>query len=348
MNRKSMRKFGMIVVAIIAVGWTFAGLVAHGFALHGMWGQLKTSDFVDVQGTIEKSDVISRRTSKGGTSYSWSVRYRYQYSACGYASDRITYSMWKPGDAHELARRFPVGSTTTVYVNRSEPAESVLIRGVSFGDFAPPSIAMAVCAGGMFMLRGLLMKCKPYPANTIVGLEVIDSPPLTSVSLSKLEPMLLGGLIGTSAGAACFLLSGEFGPVSDVTVLGALIVSWCATFALGHAMERWGRRLRLKPSKLMVFDGESQVIELPSRSGANGRRAIRFDHVAEFVAVETLVRRAKGGPVPVHVVDLKLKDGESVRVMDFESSEHAEAFRDWCIHALNTYQKTNKIEDSIG
>ncbi|MFN9993137.1 MAG: DUF3592 domain-containing protein [Phycisphaerales bacterium] len=348
MNRNSVRKFGMIVVTIIAVGWTFAGLVAHGFALHGMWRQLKTSDFVDVQGTIEKSDVISRRTSKGGTSYSWSVRYRYEYGACGYASDRITFSMWKPGGAHELARRFPAGSAATVYVNRSEPAESVLIRGVSFEDFGPPSIAMAVCAGGIFMLRGLLIKRKPYPANTIVGLEVIDSPPLTGVSLSKLEPMLIGGLIGAPVGAACFLLSGAFGLISDVTVLGALILSWCMTFFVAVRMERWGRRLRLKPSKLMVFDGESQVIEIPSQTGANGRRAIPFDHVAEFVSFETLVRRAKGGPVPLHVVELKLTDGESIRVMDFESSERAEAFRNWCFQVLDTYQKTNKIEDSIG
>lgn len=343
MSVGKVQAFAVVVVWVLCFGWIAGGSVLHVIAVRGLWKQVETTRYVEVEGVIEKSDVRAHRTSKGGTSYTWSVQYRYEYSACGYSSNSVTSSMWSRGNAHDLVRRYPVGARIPIFVNRDEPSESVLFRGVVFGDFVAPAISMALCSGGVFMLRGtLLKKRRQDPEGTIAGLELVEVPPLTGVTLSKLEPLALGGALGALAGAAAILIAGAIGVSSDVGVLGVIVVGWTLTFAIASVAQRWGRRLRISPKKLMIFDAESRMLELPSPDVRGGRRTIRFEDIVAFESLLKSVRGHKGRVVEMPTVELVIAPAERLVITHFSSMERADLFRDWCLGNLKSYQNTNK------
>lgn len=117
--------------------------------------------------TILSSEVGSHRGSKGGTTYSIDIRYRYEFQGTTRESEAYDFlessSSGYDGKA-AVVEQYPVGSVKVCYVNPRDPAEAVLDRGFHagylFGLFG--LLFVAVGGGGFFFM---LRPVKARPAK---------------------------------------------------------------------------------------------------------------------------------------------------------------------------------------
>ncbi len=111
-------------------------------------------------GTVTESKVrhstsrSSRRSHSGyrrtRTSHRYTpvVKYTYTVNELEYRGDTIAFGMGSYGNKNEasaVSRKYPSGSTVTVYYNPASPATSVLQPG----NMVP---GLLICAGGLFIL----------------------------------------------------------------------------------------------------------------------------------------------------------------------------------------------------
>lgn len=146
--------------AVFAILFVVAGV---GLAFYGVTGyQNQQSDIqqaVEVEGTVENTDIdeISSSSGSGSTSYQYEpvVEYTYTYDGQEYTSESVYPGLEKQfgsqQGAEEVASQYSSGQETTVYVNQENPSRAFLIREKqSFGPF------MMIIGGIFFVVGGLV------------------------------------------------------------------------------------------------------------------------------------------------------------------------------------------------
>ncbi len=115
---------GLIVLAIIGVALTFLGSVK-------LKNALATNKWPVTKGTITSAEV------SGAVKYYPSIKYAYTVDGVEYTSDRISnmnFNTKKRSVAEAVVNKYPLGSETKIYYNRSDPSASLLEPGINTGN----------------------------------------------------------------------------------------------------------------------------------------------------------------------------------------------------------------------
>lgn len=149
-----MKWVAVIVCLIGAVLAAVGGFIA--FDQHR-----KIVTFAPVAATVVLSSVEMHRGSKGGSSYSPVVEYRYQVAGAQYTSRKVlpvsvsASQSW----AKSVVAGYPAGKQTEAYYNPGAPGESFLVRQHSMFPHVFLTIGLALLGGGL-----LLSVCRERPA----------------------------------------------------------------------------------------------------------------------------------------------------------------------------------------
>jgi hypothetical protein len=100
--------------------------------------------------------------SDGDTSVTYGAKIVYNYQVGGqqYTGDRRAFSESRSSSARraqEIANRYQVGATVTVYYDADSPQVSVLEPGVGFGGIVVPLITLAMLIFGLYKLVDALL-----------------------------------------------------------------------------------------------------------------------------------------------------------------------------------------------
>lgn len=224
-------------------------------------------DWPAVRCEVVASEVRSHRGSKGETTYSVHIRYRYSFGGSVLESDRYDFlggsSSGRAGKV-AIVNRYPPGSVAICYVNPRDPAEAVLERGFTplmlVGLF--PAVFMVIGVGGLARMfvgtnrqPAMAPDVPPWQARPDWAAGRIVSNPKGAMIIA----WVIAGLWNALAWPVTILLSEELtkGNKAPALVLvfptvGVVLLVWAA-----HATLRWRKF------------GES-VLELASVPGAIG------------------------------------------------------------------------------
>ncbi|MCI0396561.1 MAG: DUF3592 domain-containing protein [Chloroflexi bacterium] len=134
-----MRRAGSCLGALLFL-ILFGGL-GIGLSIWG-WNILQnaraSTAWPTAQGQVVSSEVTVSTSSEGGDSYNPQVTFVYAVNDQQYQDDTIKFGETSYGNrnrAQEVADKYPVGATVTVYYDPSDPATAVLEPGVSGGSY---------------------------------------------------------------------------------------------------------------------------------------------------------------------------------------------------------------------
>ncbi len=135
---------GLLVLAVFAVPFAAAGLGILLFMTAPMvydWARMQTWQSVSAQ--VESATLQSHTSSKGGTSYSVSTRYRYQVAGVEYTGSRASITSradnigsFQERLGHKLQGAQRTGQPVPVWVNPAQPDESIVDRSLRPGLLA--------------------------------------------------------------------------------------------------------------------------------------------------------------------------------------------------------------------
>ena len=167
-----LRSFGSgcgWLFAVVFVGfWSLLTLTFDGFAGYAIVQQLRTFSFVEEQGIVLESRVVTNHDSDGDT-YRPFVRYEYVIGDERFESEVVRYAQSSSSDsfAKDFVRAHPVDSPVAVFYSAANPQDSVLLRGLQGSDLFLPMFLipfnLVMIGGWVFGLKSLQ---KPVPAPT--------------------------------------------------------------------------------------------------------------------------------------------------------------------------------------
>lgn len=146
-----------LVSLFVLVGAVFAGIGIHGLALG-----LASRNWPSTEGRIIQSKV-ERRTSGSGTdrrsAYYALVTYEFTIGGATYKGDRVASAdigRGKSAYAGCMVKRYPKGSSVTVYYMPEKPSRCLLEPGLQGQSFILPSVGLLVLLlGGVFLCAQL-------------------------------------------------------------------------------------------------------------------------------------------------------------------------------------------------
>lgn len=171
---------GVWLLAVFAVPFAAAGIGIFLFMVASPlydWARMQT--WKPVPAVVESATLQSHTSSKGGTTRSVSVRYRYVVEGVAYTGQRAAIHE-RPDNIgsfqEELGRRVQglqrAGEAVPVWVNPRNPAESVVDRRLR-----PGLIALALVLSSLSGWFGLAVLVKVARAVWNGGLPVLPGPP---------------------------------------------------------------------------------------------------------------------------------------------------------------------------
>lgn len=192
-DQASQAPFSMVIFfGIFAV----AGLgVTFGVVIPGAMRYFAAQSWVETPATVIWSRVKSHSGSKGGTTYSVDVFYRYQFQGRDYRSNNygVMSGSSSGRDAkQEIANSLPPGSTLTCYVNPQKPWQAIVNRnpGASalFVLFPLPFLGIGI--GGMVWS---LKKKRAEKARLVDPISSGQAPPSATLIQDLPERILSAG-----------------------------------------------------------------------------------------------------------------------------------------------------------
>ena len=152
------------ILTLVASGFLLVGVISAGFLLVNIRRALASQRWPTVSGELE-SDALRRVVYRGvdsnGTSDQASallVDFRYRYTVHGkeHQGSRVSFSDGinkTTGALKQLQKRFRNKPMIRVYYNPVDPADSVLVPGVSIYNFTPLITSGLFLAVGVFLLN---------------------------------------------------------------------------------------------------------------------------------------------------------------------------------------------------
>ncbi|HCE94973.1 MAG: hypothetical protein A2Z90_19040 [Burkholderiales bacterium GWA2_64_37] len=178
-QRREKLPGGIWVLALFAVPFAAAGIGIFWFMVASPvfdWARMQT--WSQVPAVVESATLQSHHPSKGGTTHSVSVRYRYVVEGVAYTGQRA--AIHERADnigrfQEELGRRLRglqhTGEAVPVWVNPRNPAESIVDRSLR-----PGLIALALVLSLVSGWFGLAVLAKIAHAVWNGGMPVVPGP----------------------------------------------------------------------------------------------------------------------------------------------------------------------------
>ncbi len=177
------RKLAFVLGLVFGIMFTGIGAVATWFVLVRPSLQImQARSWAETPCVVELSRVTSSSGGKGGRTYRPEILYRYEVGGRTHRSSRVSFfgggSSGRDGK-EEVVRRYPVGRPAVAFVNPSNPAESVLIRGASpmlfFGLLTLVFVVIGV-AVIVATLRGMKKQSAGVASNLRATTRIARSP----------------------------------------------------------------------------------------------------------------------------------------------------------------------------
>lgn len=105
-------------------------------------------------GIILSSEIEKHEDSEHSTNYEAYVRYEYNVGGKHYLSNQVSFGQYGSNDpehARSIVRQYEKGEKISVHFNPSNPNESILEPGVSFGTFIPLGLGFGFLGIGTFV-----------------------------------------------------------------------------------------------------------------------------------------------------------------------------------------------------
>jgi hypothetical protein len=260
------RIFGHALLLLFIAGFGGGGALM----LSGVARQAGTRAWpAALQGEVTASGVAPR-----GSGSSPRVDYRYLVGTTWHTSSTIRKSgQFSSSDgyyASEMVRQFPVGPAT-VYVNPSDAADSVLIRGMDGHEYLMISFAFPFLAiGGLFAVCGTAWALRRR-SGFIGGVRVFEPAPAVSVIRdSALTPLMAASLcVAGVAFVGVFVVLFALMRVPMIAVPAHLGLA-AAAGVIGFVLRR--RWLKQGRGDTVIDDNAGVII--PSRGKASTVKAI--------------------------------------------------------------------------
>lgn len=214
---------------LIGIPFAALSLIALGLATWQITSHVRALSWVEHPATLLALDslrarsntVISQRSSRLQGSYGYTINGRQ------YVGEQIAFSQvhayglddWDEDIADALGKP---GSSITIWVNPKDPAESVAIRDMRWGEFGVYLIfAFGMGCGGVFFLSGAFTRGGPPPkANA--------KPPRV-----KLKTVIIMWLLTPLFGTLAWLLWRDGHPVWAGVVSLQIVLTLNATYQYG-------------------------------------------------------------------------------------------------------------------
>lgn len=290
--------FGLpFILAGLAIGWFLY------FPVIGGWWSARTWE--EVPCWIEKADMTSSRSSKGGTSYKTTASYRYEYRGRTYHSEKVGLAGGSDniGDfqqrAHDQIRMF-AGSDRPFrcYVNPAKPEQAVLFRDLRWGlmllmSIFPmifPLVGALVSVGGVLEARksGLAKKlAQQYPGEPWRWRQEWSGEAIQESKNGLVAILIVAGWILLVQGplALAIIVSGALS--ESFKAVFALLPSLLALIPLFFAWKRVQTRMALGNPALWLK-------QTPLRPGTVLEGELRFDRALssrEVIQARVLCQR---------------------------------------------------------
>ncbi len=161
------RKEFLIVSVIVLAGSLIVSAGSYSLFIKPIVQVVDARVWPGVPCVIVSSKVVSR--SGEGTSYSIKVSYEYEVQGKRYLSSRygfFPFEFGRPRRAQEIVNRLPPGRQTVCHVNRRNPREAVINRGLSsdlWWGLIPVVLLLFLAPGiyGLLMRIYLLLRGRP-------------------------------------------------------------------------------------------------------------------------------------------------------------------------------------------
>src|SRR5262249_5240543 len=132
--------------------WSFATLMFDGTLAISMCRQVAALAFEQTPGVITDSQLITESDGEG-TSHKAVISYRYAVGQREFSGSRVRHGSFEmgPHDAQRVVARFPKGTPVRVHYNPRDPADALLMPGLSAGH---AFVALFMVPFNIIMLGG--------------------------------------------------------------------------------------------------------------------------------------------------------------------------------------------------
>lgn len=319
--------------------WSAFVLLFDVLAAGNLGHQFESGGYPYVMGVVISSKVSSHRGSKGRTSYSADVQYKYTVDDQVFIASRVRYvSQFSNYNwATDIVNAHPAGSQTRVYFNPRNPQDAVLSPDIDGGDLMmllfllPFNLVMAALwtAIGGWLRRRIL---RPEAGGVMI---IVDAH-RTNIRLPEygalLWAMIAMGLV-SFVSIFVFGFASQFHPSIATAVSAFLLV-----FAAGAGVYFWQWRKIHSGIDDLILDENSATIALPETCGRMERVLVNRSEIEKLTVERITHTNNKGGVSYTYAPTLWLRRSsgslDPEKLADWSDREKAEAFCIWLMRRL--------------
>ena len=322
-----------VFLVIFACFWSTLIFVADGYVGRNLWNQFASREYPAATGQITHSEVKRHRGSKGGTTYSVDIRYRYAVNDRSFEGTQFRYNASGSSDstwAAQAVAGHPVGSQTKVFYNPRNPQDAVLSPGVDGSDLVLVLFLLPfnmVTLGFVTWLGGWLRERLFKPVAG--GVRIITDGPRTLIRLPEYTAMIWCMMaVGLASFVFIFILAfaSRFHPSLP---LASLVLFVVAAAGAGAYWRQW--RIIHSGDDDLILDERAGTMELPETYGRKNRVTSALSEI-ENLTLEVIEHHSRRGGVSyTYAPTLWLRGGPAGRqkLADWSDKMRAEAFTEW-------------------
>ena len=322
-----MRGIGLIVFTLI---WSGVVTIFDYSIGRDAFHQFESSRYPVATGTVTRSEVKTSTGSKGGTTYSALIEYKFKVGERTFFGKRLRY-LNPPGGwavATALVAAHPVGATVEVHCHPEDPGDSLLLPGIEGRDlmlavFTAPfnAIMLGFWLGSGAWLRERLFR--PVAG----GVKIIRGGMTTRVRLPS-HSAVIWGLVAT--GGLGFVSIFVVGISTKMDPSLGLVTGTIAVVYLGGlGVYLWQRQKINSGIDDLVINEAARTLELPPTQGRKQRMTTNLADI-EKLKVETRVHTSsKGGDSYTYQPTLALRGARTQALADWSDKLKAEDFTAW-------------------
>lgn len=313
-----------------------AGLAAIAWLLNwgrpgaaNLYAQIMSNDFSQIDGTVERSELLTYETRPGRKYNTWIVRVRYNVAgeARTLESERFLDrpSRWER-TVNGLVAAHPVGSGITVHYDPADPSHAVLFPGCGVLDFVNPAGFVVMLTGAAACAAAFARSLyRRVAGEQLAGIHSEESATRSAISCSSVEPLAyVGTLMPILAGVLTLILS-LFGRAPVGVFMGAAVFLVAVLIVASVWLWRLCARRMRSDESMLLFDHAAKTVRFPVR-GREPSLTVPTRNVTGFDCKEDVSRSARQKIVS-YTVFARLSGGGGPREM-------ATATREWCQRQL--------------
>ena len=319
---------------------------------HGIYHQLRTTQFVTARGEIISSQVESDHDSDG-TTYRPKVTFEYDVNDQTLLGKSVRYgAMGSSGSyAHDFVADHPPGKKVDVHYDPSNPSDAVLVTGIEGYDlfilmFLTPFNVVMI--GGWYVMASIL-KQMLTPESLSRPCRYIDDGYEMRIMKDRVSLIRVAGICLLALCFICVFVVGfgsgdGFHPSMRTMLIVWPIILLISTSVTGwFAMRNWSGRYDIR---IHHFDKE---ITLPATHKREEEVTLPFKEIEKVYVDKNVQTDSEGDKVETFFVRIKIhpdslaveyKTVKAETLAKFHDEEDAYRFADW--FAADVIKRQNK------